>query len=174
MRIFVALKLPGSVRRKIADWKEPLTARYPALKWVRGDQMHLTLRFFGNIPEAGIKSINDILSSWNPGPLSFSIDSIGSFGNVRSPSVFWLGGNFPHEVFEMALELGRVPDEKGRTGEKGFVPHLTVARRKGFSELPKLEPPPEIKGVLAEVAVIDSRLTSVGPEYTFIERYSLH
>ncbi len=174
MRIFAALELPVQVRREITDWQKPLKARYPFLKWVPGDHMHLTLRYFGDIPESGVERICSILSSWHPPPLGFSLDSIGSFGNSESPSVFWLGGCFPEEVSEIAIKLGWIPDEKGRKGGKSFVPHLTVARGKYSVELPELDPPGEIKGVFIEAAVIDSRLTSTGPEYTFIERFDLH
>ncbi|NOQ21418.1 MAG: RNA 2',3'-cyclic phosphodiesterase [Candidatus Aegiribacteria sp.] len=174
MRIFAALELPQQVRKEITDWQKPLTARYPSLKWVQGDRIHLTLRFFGDIPESGVRRICSVLSSWHPGPLEFSLDSIGSFGNKKSPSVFWLGGSFPEEVSKVAFELGWIPDEKGRKGGQRFVPHLTIARRRNSSPLPKLDPPGEIRGVFEEAIVINSRLTSDGPEYTFIERYDLH
>jgi 2'-5' RNA ligase len=162
------------VRRDIMGWQKPLTARNPSLKWIREDRMHLTLRFFGDIPESEVGRICRVLSSWNPGPLEFSLDSIGSFGNRRSPSVFWLGGNFPEEVSRIAFKLGRIPDDKGRKGEQRFVPHLTFARRRNSAPLPELDPPGEIRGVFKEAVVINSRLTSGGPEYTFIERYDLH
>ena len=174
MRIFAALELPLQVRRGISDWQEPLKARYPSLKWVQGDSMHLTLRFFGDIPQSEVEKICSLLSSWHPGSLAFSIDSIGSFGNRKSPSVFWLGGSFPAEVSTMACELARIPDEKGMKGVHRFVPHLTFARRRNSTPLPKLDPPGKIKGVFQKAVVINSRLTSAGPEYTFIERYDLH
>ncbi len=174
MRIFAALELPLRVRREITDWQKPLKARYPSLKWILGDNMHLTLRYFGDIPQYEVGRICDILSSWNPGPLEFSLDSVGSFGKRKSPSVFWLGGSFPEEVSRVACELGRIPDEKGQKGVKSFVPHLTFARRRNSTPLPKFQPPGEIRGLFKEAVVINSRLTSVGPEYTFIERYDIN
>lgn len=174
MRIFAALELPQKVIKGITDWQKPLMSRYSSLKWVRGDRMHLTLRFFGDIPESGIERIHKILSSWHPGPLKFSLCGIGTFGKSSSPSVFWLGGDFPCEISEIAERLGRIPDEKGKNGGKKFVPHLTVARRKDSAEFPELDLPAEITGVFTEAAVINSRLTSGGPEYTFLERYDLH
>lgn len=174
MRIFAALELPQKVIKGITYWQKPLMSRYSSLKWVRGDRMHLTLRFFGDIPESGIERIYEILSSWHPGPLKFSLCSIGTFGKSSSPSVFWLGGNFPGEISEIAEELGQIPDEKGKKSEKRFIPHLTVARQKISSEIKELDPPIEIQGRFTEAAVINSRLTSGGPEYTFLERYDLH
>ena len=174
MRIFAALELPLQVRRKIVDWQKPLMARYPSLKWVQVNSMHLTLRYFGNIPKSAIGRICGLLFSWHPGPLAFSLDRIGSFGKRTSPSVFWFGGSFPEEVSRLACELGRIPDEKGIKGVHGFLPHLTFARRRNSTPLPKFNPPAEIRGVFEDAVVINSRLTSSGPEYTFIERYDLH
>ena len=174
VRIFAALELPLQVRREIAEWQKPLTARYPSLKWVKVDSMHLTLRFFGNIPKSDIGRICDLLLSWHPDPLAFSLDRIGSFGKRTSPSVFWLGGSFPEEVSRLACELGRIPDEKGMKGVQRFLPHLTFARRRNSTPVPIFNPPAEIRGVFKDAVVINSRLTSGGPEYTFIERYDLH
>lgn len=57
---------------------------------------------------------------------------------------------------------------------KKYVPRLTFARRRNSTPMPILDPPDEIRGVFEKAAVINSRLTSGGPEYTFIERYDLH
>ena len=136
--------------------------------------MHFTLRFFGDVSESVIASVQEVMSFWHPGTLEFSLSTVGSFGEKKSPSVFWLGGSFPEEIFEIALELGRIADDKGRISTRRFVPHLTVARRRRFSELPELDPPDEIRGVFTKAAVINSELTPEGPEYTFLKEYDLH
>ncbi len=174
MRIFAALELPPRVRREITDWQKPLTVRYPYLKWVNEDHLHLTLRYFGDIPGSVVGEICNILSLWHPPSLEFSLNSVGSFGKRGSPSAFWLGGDFPEELSEIAFQLDRIPDEKGRKGGKKFFPHLTIARRRNSLELPELDLADEIRGVFEESAVINSRLNSSGPEYSFIKRYDLH
>lgn len=172
MRIFVALSLPGDVLDGIERWKEPLERMYPSLGWVRRDRMHLTLRFYGDIPEAALRRVTGTVEEWTPGPLSFRLVELGTFGSRGSPSVYWLGGEFPPEVASIARKLGRIPDDRGRVSGKVFVPHLTVARRRrGIA--PLLEPPGEMTGEITEVSVIDSRLTSEGPEYTYLRRYDL-
>jgi len=174
VRVFAALIIPQHVIQSITDWLEPLLFQYPSLKFVRGECMHLTLRFFGDIPNSRIESVKHILSEWNPGHLAFSLNSIGTFGKSSSPSVYWLGGRFPAEISGVAEELGQISDDRENKGKKNFIPHLTIARRKDSSIPPVFDPPDEITGVLREAAVINSRLTSSGPEYTFLERYSLN
>ncbi|OPL20044.1 MAG: hypothetical protein AVO35_00890 [Candidatus Aegiribacteria sp. MLS_C] len=173
MRVFVALSLPGGVLDGIERWKGPLAGRYPSLSWVSRDRMHMTLRFYGDIPRDSLGRINGVLEEWTPGPLKFTIGRLGSFGSGGSPSVYWLGGEFPPEVVSIARRLGKIPDDRGRVAGKVFVPHLTVARRRS-GIVPLLEPPDEMAGEITEVSIIDSMLTSGGPEYTYLRRYGLH
>lgn len=173
MRVFAALELPEDSVRKIAEWQAPLISSYPSLKWVSVDKMHITLRFYGDIGSDILKRVRGTMAEWRPGPLEFSLLKAGSFGRRGSPSVYWLGGEFPAEVMEQARRLGAIPDGKGAVSARRFLPHLTVARRRGG--LPVSLPGPEegIEGVITRAALVDSRLTSKGPEYTFLERYEL-
>jgi RNA 2',3'-cyclic 3'-phosphodiesterase len=174
VRIFTSLELPDRTRQQISDWLKPVARRYPSLKWVRDDRMHLTLRFFGDIPESRVEEIKKTLSSWHPGNLPFAFDSVGYFGRPGSPSAYWLGGRFSEKVVEIAQKLDRIPDETGRKGGRDFVPHLTIARVRNTSLIPEIDPPETITGQFTQAAIINSRLTSSGPEYTFIDRYDLH
>lgn len=175
MRIFVALELPEHVIKGIDDWQEPLRFLHPSLKWVRFDRMHLTLRYFGNINGEEILPIEELLSSWKPGNLEFTIDKIGTFGRgKRLPSVYWLGGVFPDAVSSIAGELGMIPDDRGRTDRKTFFPHITIARRRDSSASPVLPEPFPLHGMIREAIIFNSRLTPAGPEYSSLNRFNLH
>ncbi len=173
MRLFAALELPRGTVAQVTEWQKPLVSRYPSLKWVSGNNMHLTLRFFGDIGQDTQERVIRILGAWVPGPLEFCFHRLGSFGRKGSPSVYWLGGDFPGEVMEIARQLGSIPDERGRVSERGYLPHLTVARRRD-GLVPMLEPPGPISGMITGAAVINSRLTSKGPEYEYIQTFDLH
>ena len=136
--------------------------------------MHLTLRFFGNVDDSVISEIAGALSSWKPGPLEFTLMKTGHFGRSPAPSVYWLGGIFPDEIKRKAEELASIPDDKGRTDKREFVPHLTVARRRRTSVIPdEIALSTEIEGVFRKAAVFNSRLTSKGPEYRYLYEYEL-
>jgi 2'-5' RNA ligase len=173
VRVFAALEIPDGVLGQVAGWQEPLARRYPSLKWVSVENMHLTLRFFGDIDRDVLGRVLGIMGAWDPGPLVFRLETLGSFGRKASPSVYWLGGEFPAEVQHIARRLGGVPDDKGRVSTRGFVPHLTVARRRG-GPLPLLEPPCPMTGTIRRAAVINSTLTSEGPVYEYIQAFDLH
>jgi RNA 2',3'-cyclic 3'-phosphodiesterase len=172
MRIFVALSIPAETLREISEWLDPQAYRYPSLKWVTTDRMHLTLRFFGDIDQDRILRIRSVMKNWKPGPMRFILRDVGTFGKKGSPAVYWLGGDFPVEIQEVASKLGMIPDDRGRTCRGKFTPHLTVARRRRGSS-PALESPKEMRGVLDTAMMIDSRLKPEGPEYTILERYDL-
>ena len=174
MRVFAALELPEDTASQISQWQKPLMEKYPSLKWVSTDRMHLTLRFFGNIDESVIGRIDGMLASWKPGPLEFSLTEAGFFGRRGKPWVYWLGGVFPNEIRSKAEELASIPDEKGRTDEREYVPHFTVARRRRSSAVPdELALAGEIRGIFRRAALFNSRLTPRGPEYRYIYEYEL-
>ncbi|MBD3276955.1 MAG: RNA 2',3'-cyclic phosphodiesterase [Candidatus Aegiribacteria sp.] len=174
LRVFAALELPEDTAAMIYEWQKPLMNKYPSLKWVSTDRMHLTLRFFGDIDESVIRKINAELATWKPGPLDFSLTEAGFFGRRRSPSVYWLGGVFPKEIKRMAEGLASIPDDKGRTDEREYIPHLTVARRRRSSSVPtELVLAGEIPGVFRSAALFNSRLTPNGPEYRYLYEYEL-
>lgn len=173
MRVFTALELPEESLGMISEWQAPLIERYPSLKWVSVHNMHITLRFYGDIGRDILDRVKGTMAEWRPGPLEFSLSQVGSFGRRGSPSVYWLGGEFPVEVMEQARRLGAIPDGKGAVYRGRFLPHLTVARRRGGLPVSLPGPVEGIGGVITRAALVDSRLTSKGPEYTFLERYQL-
>ncbi len=172
MRIFAALELPGDTLEKIGRWQKPLMDAYPSLKWVRTELMHLTLRFFGDVDRGTLDRVRSVMDRWRPGPLSFEISSLGTFGRRGETSVYWLGGEFPPEVQKIALVLGNIPDEKGLVSRRKFKPHLTVARRR-HGDCPVLDAPEVIRGKVLKSAIINSTLTAQGPRYSVVERYEL-
>jgi len=173
VRIFAALALPPRVIARIVGWQEEQKKLHPSLRWVKEDNLHITLRFFGNLESGALNRIRSVLENWKPGHLGFSLERVGTFGGRGSPSVYWLGGDFPPQVTEIAGRLGRIPDERGRYGGGTFIPHLTVARRKG-GPVPMPAFPGEVRGVLSTMWLVNSTLTPEGPEYEFLETYDLN
>lgn len=172
MRIFVALELPENTIREIREWQEQLVILHPSLKWIKPEQMHLTLRFFGDIQRDRMLEIEKLLSSRHTGLLEFTLDKLGTFcGRDQLPFAYWLGGSFPSIVSHVAEELGKIPDGRGRINSKKFLPHITIARRRESSASPQLPEPPAMQGVFHEAVIFNSRLTPAGPEYSRLKRF---
>ena len=172
MRIFAALELPEETLAKVHLWMKPYIFRFSGLNWVPISRMHVTVRYFGDVDEDIQRRILEVMEGWRPDSLDFVLNRTGSFGRSGSPSVYWLGGEFSSSVQELHRELADIPDENSRLDRKEFIPHLTIARRRKTSAVVNFQDPQPITGTISGAAVINSRLTPAGPEYTFMERFS--
>ncbi len=170
MRVFIALPLPTDVISKLSLWLEPLRCRHPNLRWVRPDQIHLTLRFLGDVGQAEIDHAERILDSNRSGPVEFILSRSGTFsgrGREGLPSVYWVGGEWGPEAAELADSLSLIRDDRGRVGRvKSFHPHLTIARQGRYNEKVRIPDPGPWKGAIDRVVIYSSLLTRSGPEHS--------
>ena len=133
MRLFLAISLAPELRRAVMDATAPLREAAPSLSWVDETQLHLTLKFLGEQPEASVPPLRDAMASVAGQHRSFrmSVKEIGAFPSFRRARVVWMGVDrdprleFVHHDVELACEkLGF--ELEGRA----FRPHLTLARVK--------------------------------------------
>jgi RNA 2',3'-cyclic 3'-phosphodiesterase len=130
-RTFVCIELPAEVRAELGRFQALLPA-LRALRPVRPDMIHLTLRFLGNLSTAQVERVEVAAAAAAAvtAPFSMSVNGIGAFPSTRRPRVIWAGiteGGTRleslHERFEGELK------SRGFAGEdKPFAPHLTLAR----------------------------------------------
>ena len=146
MRLFVAIELPESWRERARETGRALDAAAPgALRLVHPDQMHLTVRFLGEVDEAHAETLVSALAT-HVGSFDFALElgPAGTFGSPARTSVVWhgVGGDIEDlratagRVERAVLDVG-LPDEK-----RELRPHLTVARV-------RRESPPEQRRALA-------------------------
>lgn len=177
IRAFLALDLPDSLRPRLALVQEELKKSRADVRWVPVGNIHLTLKFFGNVPDADIDALALAARqvAAEQAPFQLMVTRAGAFPNLRSPRVVWLGlgGDVvPLTQFYYRLEkafavLGHLPE--GRA----FNPHLTLGRVKSpggrdklakiLEQMPPLNWPPfEVK----EVILFRSVLSPQGSTYT--------
>ena len=163
MRLFAALCLPYGVKDGIESWRSPLTVKYPQLKWTCRSNLHVTLRFLGNVdPENTISQIKRVnLERFLP--VEFSLERISTFG--RPPSVLWLSGNFSRGAAAIASALGEIPDEQGFPEKRKFIPHVTVARAGKEDAVPPVSFNLCLRGEASAVKLFNSTLSPRGPVY---------
>ena len=131
VRTFIAtpLRLPEPWLCLIDDLQNELKSE--SIKWVNLAQLHITLRFLGDIPVSIVprisKALEESCTDLEGGDVTFS--RLGYFGSKRAPRVLWLGMEpadilyYLKEKVDQAIS-GLVPDEETRP----FRPHLTLAR----------------------------------------------
>jgi 2'-5' RNA ligase len=131
VRLFLALNLPPTVREALWAATEPLRDLGLPVKWVRGEGIHLTLKFLGDVDEGREAELMAALARAASGgrALPLAVGGFGVFPDFRRPRVVWAG-----IAPEPALEIlqHRVEQEFAPLGfpteARAFRPHVTLGR----------------------------------------------
>ncbi|MCS6926323.1 MAG: RNA 2',3'-cyclic phosphodiesterase [Candidatus Binatia bacterium] len=130
IRAFIAINLAAPVIEEIAKVQSALQEAKGDIRWTRADNLHLTLKFLGDIArqqvEPIVHALHQALAS-HP-PLRLSAQGLGAFPNLRKPRVLWAGIDGEglmalREAVDTALMALDFPPE-----EREFTPHLTLGR----------------------------------------------
>lgn len=185
MRLFLAFELPPEIKSSVTRTAHELHGISLAVKWVKVDNIHLTVVFIGDTAAemlADIEtSVGRICRKYDP--FSISLGGLGIFGSRRNPRILWLGVDADRKrmgrlrrALQRALRPFGVKEEK-----RPFNPHLTLGRfRKGSRGDGRLE---ELLtdysdlsgpvGSLRELTLFESKLGSQGAAYTRLKAWPL-
>ena len=133
LRAFLASELPSALQDAIQKTTANLhkTLGDDLVRWVPAHNIHLTLKFLGDVSQTNLDLIKQMLATEAAQYQSFDVqvEGIGSFPNARRPRVIWVGLNAPaalaslqHSIETAAARLGYESEERG------FSPHLTIGR----------------------------------------------
>jgi RNA 2',3'-cyclic 3'-phosphodiesterase len=189
MRLFVAIDLDETARQAIARLQREVTSAFPpdrAPKWVRSEQMHLTLAFLGEIAAAATLPLVEALSvPLRMSPFAAVFRGFGVFPSSGPPQVLWLGVREGREsIVEVQRQVTQRLERLGIERERRpFHPHLTLGRwrrarssrrdadRARSLETAGSEPVPRID--VDHVTLYQSRLSPAGPAYAALARATL-
>lgn len=127
IRLFVALALPDGVARGLLT----LQAGVPGARWSSRDQLHLTLRFIGEVDGRDASAVDDALLAISAPRFTLALKGVGEFGG-KNPRALWVGVRDVEAIthlqrkVETALQRVGLPAE-----ERKFTPHVTLARLRG-------------------------------------------
>ena len=186
-RMFMALNLPVSTIRKVdAMVKKELRPRAKELGlkvgWVKPPNMHITLKFLGNIPEETCRVIGDRLHQLTDArpPLRLHLKGVGAFPSADKPRVIWLGLEQQDDALtRLASVVDDWFEELGfEKEEREFRAHLTLGRIKTGSAAELLSAPELAEVDLGPCTATDvvfyrSVLQRAGAEYTPMARKKL-
>ncbi|MFA7331441.1 MAG: RNA 2',3'-cyclic phosphodiesterase [Candidatus Delongbacteria bacterium] len=180
-RLFIALALPEEIRAELGRTRDQLASRRDRINWLPREQLHLTLRFLGDVEEAEIPALDAQLEELaaRHAPLELKLGLPGIFGPPAAPRVLWVGlagwleplERLVRELESRLRRLGRPP------AESGFKPHLTLGRvkqcRADLAAAHLAFPPLPLALRLGHLQLIESRLRPAGAEHHVLTRHIL-
>ena len=133
IRSFIAIELPVELKRAISRLQEQLKAGSRApVRWVSPENIHLTLKFLGDIDAVVIDDIKDALQEavWGISAIRLGAEGLGVFPNNTRVQVIWVG--LSGEIDRLQKLQQSIDKELAKLGfpaeKRGFSPHLTIAR----------------------------------------------
>ena len=184
-RTFCAFELPQWLRVLINEHAQRVREAVPeaAASWSRAENIHLTVKFFGNVDHATVPVISKALArvAKEFSPIGITVGATGVFPRASRPQVLWIG--IDDRTGALAKLQKRVEDECAREGfpkeDRAFRPHLTIARIRtphNANQLAEAHLHTEfaaVELVLDELILFRSELSPKGSKYTPISRSRL-
>ncbi len=123
-RLFTGIELPEGIREDLGDLERPL----PGARWIEMDDLHLTLRFAGDIDNRTAHEFADFLADIEVSAFPMRLVGLGTFGG-REPRTLWAGVEAGEELQRLAYANERAARGAGlEPVTRNFKPHITIAR----------------------------------------------
>jgi len=178
-RLFIAVEVDLAEQFQALTRQLKHDLRNDGIVWVKSDLQHLTIRFLGETPDTKIEPVTKILTSVanSTQPFELQLDKMGVFGSRYAPETLWYGFSqfslFKNLFKKLEKELLQIGFQENYGN---FVPHITVGRikrvdnKKRFWEtIEKLQPQFSQTIPVAQLKLIQSKLSSEGPKYRTLE-----
>ena len=136
IRAFIAIELTAEVQQGLEQvmrqfWQRLQTLPGRAVRWVPAGNIHLTLKFLGDVSLANLDMLKEMLLTEvkvHP-PFEFSVGGVGAFPNATSPRVVWVGVQAPQELLTLQSAIESKMEKLCYSREeRPFSPHLTLGR----------------------------------------------
>lgn len=125
-RLFTAIELPEDMRDDLSSMEQPL----PGARWIDSDDMHITLRFVGDIDNPTAREFVELLAGIEVDAFHARLNGLGTFGG-KDPRTIWAGVEAGPELDQLARAHERAARSAGLPAERrNFKPHVTIARLK--------------------------------------------
>ena len=181
-RLFIAIDIPEFIKDNIYNFTVALLKEERQIKVVSAPNIHITLKFLGNINTGKINKIEKAIKETADTFRRFKYEINGKINAFPSPNnarvVFLEIGNGGRQISEIYNELeNNLSRVKIRKEKRKFFPHITIARIKNKKNIEQLVNNHEMDSVdrldCLEITLFESRLKPKGAEYTILNKFSL-
>jgi RNA 2',3'-cyclic 3'-phosphodiesterase len=133
LRAFIAIEIPAEIQNAIAHSTASLRKALPKplIRWVAPQNVHLTLKFLGDVPSTNLERLAETLQVEvaSHGMFSMLVGGFGVFPNPRHARVVWIDLDAPHSLTILQREVEAIAAQMGYAPEgRPFSPHLTIGR----------------------------------------------
>ena len=184
IRAFIAVNLDPNLRAALARVQDRLKATRADVGWVRPENLHLTLKFLGQVEEGRIGAIREAVATaaTGCGPVRLIFQGLGAFPRPREARVVWIG--LSHGAEALAALQARIEEQLESLGfareARPFTAHLTLGRVRGPAHREQLaraltEAPAEALGemLLDRLELMKSDLSVGGARYSILQSFPL-
>ena len=185
VRTFIAIELAPGVRDRLASLQSKLVPSGSTDRWVRPENLHLTLLFLGEVERLDVVPVCRVVQkrARRHSPFAINVHGLGAFPNARRPKTIWAGiaeGTAELKALHDDLEEGLLELGGYRQEDRGYTPHLTLGRLSAEDRgeewtrlLEEYANWPGGTSPVDEVVVMSSQLRNEGPEYSILGRGKL-
>ena len=184
IRCFIAIEIPETIQNQLARIQDTLRNQIQKASWVKPGNIHLTLKFLGDVDPNDLESIGEAIAGVASRHRSFSlhIGGLGAFPNFTRPRVLWTGVKVGGErASALAQDINVALGDVGFAFEtKRFNPHLTIARLKArvdlrpyTSQYRQYDRLDRAEMNVNTISLIQSQLHPTGAIYSTLQSYSL-
>lgn len=188
LRLFVAIAVPEEIKARLAALQRELRERlrHSSVSWTKPENIHLTLRFLGDVPSNRLDDLTAALAvaAAPLAPLTLAVAGLGCFPHTRRPRILWAGvRDEAGKLAELARAIAGATDSFYRQPtEERFAGHLTLARvrrvgRENISSLDQFIKSAATRAIgnwrAETVDLVRSELHPAGSRYTTLARLPL-
>ena len=179
-RLFIALIIPGEIKKKITEIRKEILPEGDKHKWEREEKIHLTLKFIGEVEDTKVEKISQSLNFIeNYFKFECRLSRFGFFFKKGIAKILWVGISTSNPIYKLVDEINDNLEKLSiPKNERKFKSHLTLLRLKNKESIDFIKSfesfvMPEINFYINEAALIKSELLPDSSKYTEIKKYKL-
>lgn len=173
MRIFIAVPLPDVVKSALKN----LQVSTDYIRWQPPRQLHITLKFLGDISSDDLQMLEQKLTDISQQPFNLQLTQWGTFPEKGKPKVIWVGVEPRENITALHKKVEKSCAALGFDEDnRSYLPHVTLGRSKNVSrgKVSEIMLNPEPVGFsVQQFGIFKSELSPEGAKHTLIKKYPL-